>query len=168
MTPMPLRRRGSRPRDKAVQPDSSSRPPRADQPSVWRQPEPGAKRGPPLSRQIVVRAAAGVQGEPVRGPLPRTEPSLRERLRRPWTPPTPRPSSLYRGRPEVVGVGANPEHTKQQGLPRPETHEHERARHAVPRHRLRGGRCRVGGRGSTHHFPCASPLYTEVISTRNA
>jgi hypothetical protein len=34
--------------------------------------------------------------------------------------------------PEVVGVGANPEHTKQQGLLRPETHEHERARHAAP------------------------------------
>ena len=28
----------------------------------------------------------GVQGEPVRGPLPQTEPSLRGRLRRPWTP----------------------------------------------------------------------------------
>jgi hypothetical protein len=32
----------------------------------------------------------------------------------------------------VVGVGANPEHTNQQGQPRPETHEHVRARHAVP------------------------------------
>lgn len=40
--------------------------------------------------QTLLLAQRPVQGEPARGPLPRTEPSLRDGLRPPWTDHLPR------------------------------------------------------------------------------